>query len=102
MGDYHRLYPNLIASGAYTDDPNFKTHTPTNPTSTVTKKSDDDYIIPIHLIWGTNDVVTPISGGVGSFYTQMASSRYKNKVTMRMIKGAGHVPFDDNPVDSQS
>lgn len=56
--------------------------------------------IPIHLIWGDDDAVTPIQGGVGTFYTQMASEQ-DNNVSFQVVS-SGHIPFDDNPVDSHN
>jgi pimeloyl-ACP methyl ester carboxylesterase len=51
--------------------------------------------IPIHLIWGNQDVVTPLSGYVGQYYTALAADESFN-VTMDVIN-AGHIPFDEVP-----
>ena len=53
--------------------------------------------IPIHLIWGDDDAVTPLGGGVGQYYRNMALNR--NHVSFQVVS-AGHIPFDDNPRDS--
>ena len=55
--------------------------------------------LPIHLVWGDEDAVTPLSGGVGTFYSKLASDA-STPVTMDIIGGTGHVPFDDNPIES--
>ena len=51
--------------------------------------------LPIHLVWGNDDAITPVGGGVGTFYSQLAGDS-STAVTMDMVH-AGHVPFDDNP-----
>lgn len=53
--------------------------------------------IPIHLIWGDDDAVTPLGGGVGQYYKTMATNR--DHVSFQVVSG-GHIPFDDNPMDS--
>jgi pimeloyl-ACP methyl ester carboxylesterase len=53
--------------------------------------------IPIHLIWGDDDAVTPLGGGVGQYYMTMASNL--DNVSFQVVSG-GHIPFDDNPMDS--
>lgn len=57
--------------------------------------------LPLHLVWGLVDVVTPINGDVGTFYCdRVANNRGGNgKTTIDVVK-SGHVPFDDNPVDT--
>eukprot|EP00614_Pseudopedinella_elastica_P025386 CAMPEP_0172634752 /NCGR_PEP_ID=MMETSP1068-20121228/196049_1 /TAXON_ID=35684 /ORGANISM="Pseudopedinella elastica, Strain CCMP716" /LENGTH=278 /DNA_ID=CAMNT_0013446755 /DNA_START=350 /DNA_END=1186 /DNA_ORIENTATION=+ len=50
--------------------------------------------LPIHLVWGTQDLVTPITGGVGKFYTARSVDP-RRPVSLEMIE-AGHVPMDDN------
>lgn len=68
--------------------------------------------MPIHLVWGNADKVTPLEGGVGQFYLQLAKgsasttvedeeeeSSSSSFVSMRVLDG-GHVPFDDNFVES--
>mmetsp|Transcript_8671 Transcript_8671/g.9938 ORF Transcript_8671/g.9938 Transcript_8671/m.9938 type:complete len:459 (-) Transcript_8671:148-1524(-) len=80
--DLHRLYPTIIGSTCITEEPN------------------NDDTIPIHLIWGDKDLVTPLEGSVGQLYTDMAAANdNNNKVTMDIIQG-GHIPFDDNPKES--
>jgi len=54
--------------------------------------------LPIQLVWGEEDVVTPIEGGVGQLYLDLAADK-GNNVSFQMVKG-GHVPFDDNPIES--
>ena len=50
--------------------------------------------VPIHLVWGSKDSVTPLEGPVGQFYTALAKE--DNKVTMNVIE-SGHIPFDEIP-----
>jgi len=52
--------------------------------------------IPIHLIWGDKDPVTPISGDVGAFYSKLASTP-NSGISMQVINDAGHVLFDERP-----
>ena len=51
--------------------------------------------IPIHLVWGDADVVTPIQGGVGAYYSMLAASDNTN-ISMDVIH-SGHIPFDEVP-----
>jgi pimeloyl-ACP methyl ester carboxylesterase len=57
--------------------------------------------IPLHLIWGNEDVVTPIEGDVGKFYCdRVANNRGgKGMTTIDVVRG-GHILFDDNPVET--
>ena len=57
--------------------------------------------IPLHLIWGNEDVVTPITGDVGSFYCDYVANNRGGRglTTIDVVKG-GHMPFDDNPVET--
>lgn len=59
--------------------------------------------LPIHLIWGLEDVVTPINGDVGMFYCDRVANNRSGtgKTTIAVVK-SGHVPFDDNPVDTHN
>jgi len=59
--------------------------------------------LPLHLIWGSEDAITPIHGDVGSFYCdRVANNRGGNgRTTIDMVK-SGHVPFDDNPIDTHA
>lgn len=57
--------------------------------------------VPIHGIWGDNDAVTPLSGGVGSFYSGLAADAKCPLVTLDVIP-AGHIPMDDNPEASNA
>ena len=53
--------------------------------------------MPIHLVWGDRDVVTPLAGDVGEFYCdRVANNRGKRETSIEIV-GAGHIPFDDNP-----
>eukprot|EP00978_Attheya_sp_CCMP212_P022163 scaffold65752_cov58-Attheya_sp.AAC.4 len=54
--------------------------------------------IPMQLIWGDDDAVTPLEGGVGQFYVNMAKDKEQN-VSFDIVQ-SGHVPFDDNPDQS--
>jgi pimeloyl-ACP methyl ester carboxylesterase len=56
--------------------------------------------LPIHLVWGNDDVVTPLvrEGGVGQFYVDLAADEDTN-VSFKVVE-SGHVPFDDNPTVS--
>ena len=63
--------------------------------------NDDQSLLPIHVIWGSKDGVTPLSGPVGEFYSNLATSSNSNNdmtvdVSMQIIR-AGHVPFDERP-----
>ena len=51
--------------------------------------------IPIHLVWGKQDGVTPLTGSVGQFF-QTLSKEEGNAITMDVIDG-GHIPFDEVP-----
>lgn len=51
--------------------------------------------IPIHVIWGDQDGVTPLEGPVGRFYTQLAQDD-DTSVSMNILR-AGHLPFDEIP-----
>jgi pimeloyl-ACP methyl ester carboxylesterase len=58
-------------------------------------------VLPMHLIWGDKDQVTPLDATVGQFYSKLAaeSSTTDSKVdvSMNVINQAGHVPFDERP-----
>lgn len=57
--------------------------------------------LPVHVVWGDADTVTPIDGvgEVGQFYRFLANEDMSNdnKVTLEVIKGAGHLLFDEVP-----
>jgi pimeloyl-ACP methyl ester carboxylesterase len=57
--------------------------------------------LPLHLIWGLEDSITPIDGDVGTFYCdRVANNRGGNgRTTIDLVK-SGHVPFDDNPIET--
>jgi len=52
--------------------------------------------IPIHLVWGEQDGVTPLTGSVGQFFLSKSQSDDNNGVSMNVITG-GHIPFDEVP-----
>mmetsp|Transcript_33718 Transcript_33718/g.36335 ORF Transcript_33718/g.36335 Transcript_33718/m.36335 type:complete len:530 (+) Transcript_33718:73-1662(+) len=58
-------------------------------------------LLPIHLIWGEQDIVTPLNGSVGQFYSKLAeatiTSSSRVDVSIDIINQAGHVPFDERP-----
>lgn len=57
--------------------------------------------MPLHLIWGDEDAVTPITGDVGRFYCdRVANNRGGRGLTTIDIVKSGHMPFDDNPTDT--
>ena len=57
--------------------------------------------IPLHLIWGDADGVTPITGDVGAFYCdRVANNRGHRGLTTIDVVKSGHMPFDDNPIDT--
>ena len=51
--------------------------------------------LPIHLVWGDDDAVTPVTGGVGQFYSDLARNE-QAAVTLDVIEQCGHIPFDDH------
>eukprot|EP00565_Helicotheca_tamesis_P002073 CAMPEP_0185729294 /NCGR_PEP_ID=MMETSP1171-20130828/5075_1 /TAXON_ID=374046 /ORGANISM="Helicotheca tamensis, Strain CCMP826" /LENGTH=402 /DNA_ID=CAMNT_0028398093 /DNA_START=64 /DNA_END=1272 /DNA_ORIENTATION=- len=55
--------------------------------------------IPLKLVWGDQDEVAPVTGGVGSYYIDRANDIKYSNCNIEVVK-AGHVPFDDNPEDS--
>ena len=59
--------------------------------------------LPLHLIWGDADVVTPIQGDVGHFYCdRVANNRGGNGMTTIDVVSGGHLLFDDNPSDTHN
>lgn len=56
---------------------------------------------PLHLIWGDEDAVTPINGDVGAFYCDRVANNRGGRglTTIDVVKG-GHIPFDENPVQT--
>ena len=52
--------------------------------------------IPIHLIWGDNDPIAPMTGDVGRYYSKLATVP-NSGVSMQVINDAGHIPFDERP-----
>lgn len=57
--------------------------------------------MPLHLIWGNEDGVTPIAGDVGAFYCDRVANNWGGRglTTIDVVK-SGHMPFDDNPIDT--
>lgn len=80
-------------SQIYTNDPG------ATPMDLHEKHADYLQELPIHLVWGENDAVTPIGGGVGSYYINLADDS-ETMVTLDRIPDCGHVPFDDHHVES--
>jgi len=76
----------------YTNDPG------RSPMDLHAKYSDKADSLVIHLIWGDDDAVTPLAGGVGTFYLALANDA-TTSVTMDVVKKTGHIPFDDNPIE---
>ena len=76
----------------YTNDPGL------SPMDLHKKYSDMAASLPIHLVWGDDDAVTPLAGGVGTFYSNLANDE-KTCVTMDVVESVGHIPFDDNPIE---
>ena len=59
--------------------------------------------LPLHLIWGLEDAITPIHGQVGLFYCdRVANNRGRNGRTTIDVVKSGHIPFDDNPLDTHN
>ena len=56
--------------------------------------------IPMHLVWGTKDNVTPMEGPVGQFFKGLASDDTK-PVSFSSLE-AGHIPFDEIPESNES
>jgi pimeloyl-ACP methyl ester carboxylesterase len=57
--------------------------------------------LPLHLIWGLKDAITPIHGQVGLFYCdRVANNRGRNGRTTIDVVKSGHMPFDDNPLET--
>mmetsp|Transcript_24017 Transcript_24017/g.36351 ORF Transcript_24017/g.36351 Transcript_24017/m.36351 type:complete len:396 (-) Transcript_24017:241-1428(-) len=51
--------------------------------------------LPVHLVWGMEDPVTPMAGSVGVFFNKLAADP-ESKVSIDTLP-AGHVPFDEVP-----
>lgn len=58
--------------------------------------------LPIHVVWGDADAVTPVDGigEVGQHYRALSEAD-GNRVTMEVVRG-GHVPFDEVPSANES
>jgi len=81
-------------SQIYTNDPGI------TPMELHQKYPDSLEGLPIQLVWGDEDTITPMAGGVGTFYQELAADDRSN-VSFEIVK-AGHVPFDDNPLASNT
>lgn len=57
--------------------------------------------VPLHLVWGRQDNVTPLDGPVGRFFQQLANDDQTPLVTLETVN-AGHVPFDEVPLCNES
>lgn len=55
--------------------------------------------IPIHLVWGRHDGVTPLTGSVGQFFSSLAQQE-DHLVSLDVMEG-GHIPFDEVPSCNQ-
>jgi len=53
---------------------------------------------PIHAVWGDDDAVTSLEEVVGKYYGSLAEDP-ERRVSLDVVS-AGHIPFDDNPEDS--
>ena len=51
--------------------------------------------VPIHLVWGDSDNVTPIAGGLGQYYIGRSNEKDSN-ISLKVIS-SGHIPFDEVP-----
>jgi len=56
--------------------------------------------VPIHVIWGNSDNVTPLVGPVGQFFEDLSRDS-ATAVSMDIIE-AGHIPFDEVPECNES
>ena len=93
--DLHRKYGTYYSSSSSTMSWNGNSNNDKNKNNENKNTILDS--IPIHLIWGDKDAVTPLIGGVGQYYQTMALNR--DHVSFQVVS-AGHIPFDDNPIDS--
>lgn len=51
--------------------------------------------MPVLVLWGDQDTLTPLDGPVGKYFTAI-SSQLPN-VTLSVLEGVGHCPHDDRP-----
>ena len=56
--------------------------------------------VPIQVIWGSEDTVTPIDGPVAKFFLNLSENDKARNVSFEAIK-AGHVLFDEVPECNQ-
>lgn len=55
--------------------------------------------VPIHLVWGTRDGVTPLDGVVGKYYVQLMKEQ-EFPVSVSIVE-SGHIPFDEIPESNE-
>ncbi|XRA96308.1 alpha/beta hydrolase domain-containing protein [Pycnococcus provasolii] len=60
------------------------------PMSLVSRCDDD---LPLDVIWGEDDLITPVGAVVGTFFKDLPSTR--SNTTFTLIEGAGHCPWDE-------
>ncbi|CAE7349302.1 yugF [Symbiodinium natans] len=67
-----------------------------DPGPTPMEIAEDPYFdsFPIKVVWGSQDGLTPITGGVGTYFTRLAKER--DNVDFEIV-AAGHIPHDENP-----
>jgi len=51
--------------------------------------------LPLSVLWGDQDKVTPLAGPVGKFLQAWAAESPAAEFTV--LQGTGHCPFDDRP-----
>ncbi|KAL9687469.1 hypothetical protein QQ045_031872 [Rhodiola kirilowii] len=51
--------------------------------------------IPVLVLWGDQDTLTPLDGPVGKYFTTVPSQL--PNITLRVLEGVGHCPHDDRP-----
>lgn len=53
--------------------------------------------VPLQLVRGDKDVITPLATGVIQFYTALAKSDSSGCIQLGIIKNCDHILFDDCP-----
>eukprot|EP00892_Ulva_mutabilis_P003392 jgi/Ulvmu1/1424/UM011_0153.1 len=51
--------------------------------------------LPVLVLWGDSDVLTPVDGPVGRFFKDLPVT--KSNVTFQLLESTGHCAQDDNP-----
>lgn len=51
--------------------------------------------MPVLVLWGDRDTLTPIDGPVGKYFTALPSQL--PNISLTMLEGVGHCPHDDRP-----